>query len=223
MRMNFPATLLLVYLVALPAFAQHYADFDACGYDTAPAGTNGLRVYFDASVQTGCAGTLASPGYYAWATAQSVDAYLVLTHPTAAEFSSWQCDFEITGHGHVQDTEFFGLSAVSNGSGATYVVDFTLPLALGATHVPLARFGLLLAQTDPQFGQTYGLVEFHLRPATGQGEIAPGYVAGGAFVPCTSFTSVYNGWDVPCMLLNDNHGVVDVRETSWGAVKTLFR
>ncbi|MCP4571252.1 MAG: hypothetical protein GY838_02760 [bacterium] len=214
----------LLLAVAGSASAQHYADFDACGYDRGLNNVNGLRVYFDPAVPTGCAGTLASPGFYAWAPAQQVAVYLVLTHPTAATLQSWQCDFTMDGVGLVLATTYYGGTYLETGTGDTHVVDMMVPTPLGATHVPLMRFDVLLSSTSMQPGQTFDLVEFYLRAAGGRTEVAPGYVDGdGAFTPCASFTSPYNGWDVPCMMLNDNTGVTEGEAETWSELKALYR
>lgn len=215
----------LLLTIAGTAPAQHYDDFDACGYDWGLNGVNGLRVYFDASVATGCAGILADPGYFAWSATNLVEAYLVLTHPTATILQNWQCDFSITGDGVVQAATYFGDQAANLGSGDTHQVFLGTPLPLASTHVPLARFDLqLFIGGNPQPGQDYGLMEFHLGPAGGGTQPTPGYVDGdGVFMPCASFTSPYHGWDPPCMLLNDSFGVTDTEPAAWGSVKALYR
>lgn len=69
-------------LLSVPAFAQpNMEDMD---YPPLMV-EDGLRIYFDASVDWMFGGIIANPIWEFWQTLPQVDAYLVLTHPSAAQ------------------------------------------------------------------------------------------------------------------------------------------
>ncbi len=213
----------LVLLLLLPALAaaQSYDGFDGCGY----AGINGLRLYFDETVDTGCEGVLMNPAFFARSATQFVTAWLVLTTPTGQAMAGWQADLSIFGQGAVTGSTLLGAGAVNSGAGDTYLVSFPAPLPLDTVHNPLVSFDLVLQPGDIPWGLLWGRMEFWLAPAAGRPEADPGYTrADGAFVACHSLNSDFHGWGtVPYMLLNDLFGVTDAEPATFGGVKALYR
>ena len=208
-------------LIALPALGQVYGGLDGCG---GGYGNNGLRVYFDESVDASCGGIIANPIHWAISSTPTPSAYLVLINPTASQLNLWQCDFRMEGQGVVLDSFFYGDPAANLGSGDTFVIFFNSPMPLEADHVPLARFDLALeAGTNPE-SFPFGRMDFFLEPATGEDQEAPGYFNGSnQFIASHSLTSNFHGWDVPCMILNSNEGVTEVSPASWDHLKALYR
>jgi hypothetical protein len=205
---------------AAPVQAQFYGGLDACGSLMAD---DGLRIYFGPGVACGCGGIIADPMIGCDSRHSLVEAYLVLTNPTAAELTGWQCQFRVAEQGALYSILFYG-----NGSGglypnSTFSATFPDPMPLTGEHNVLARFEVLVEEGGNPYGYEMGVVEFYIGPAVGFSQEAPGYFDGdGRFVACNNLVSDFNGWEVPCMTLN-GVGVTDEEAHSWDHVRAMYR
>lgn len=213
------AVLLAVTAPLSPARAQDYTFLDYTGY---LLGVDGMRVYFDASVDVAFGGTLQSPMYNAASTTATPSAWLVLVNPGAPAMSGWEARFDAVGQGSVSAVTLLGDGAANAGSGDDYLVTYASPRPTTDVHIPLLRLDLLL-QVGGIGWYTFGEMFFHTAPAAG-GHAMPGWTTStGAFRPSHSLTSAYHGWEYPCLTLNSNFGVTETDHYTWGAVKALFR
>lgn len=206
-------------VVPPPARAQDYEFLDYTGYLSFG---EGLRVYFDATVDVAFGGTLQSPMYQAASTTATPSVWLVLVNPGAATMNGWQARFSATGQGVVAAATVLGEGAVDAGAGDDHLVTYASPRPTTDVHVPLLRLDLLLQEGGIAYYQ-FGEMMFITAPAAG-GASMPGWTTGaGVFRPTHSLTSAYHGWAYPCLTLNSPYGVSDVQSRSWGDLKALFR
>ncbi|MBK8165038.1 MAG: hypothetical protein IPK64_03625 [bacterium] len=203
----------------VPARAQDYSFLDDTEY---LAMGEGLRVYFDATVDLSFGGIIASPMYQAASTTATPSVWLVLVNPGAATMSGWQAQFRLTGEGSITSATVLGEGAANAGAGDDYLVTYASPRPTTDVHVPLLRLDLLV-QTGGSGGFPFGEMFIYTAPAAG-GQAMPGWTTGaGAFRPTHSLTSAYHGWTYPCMTLNSPFGVTAIESDTWGGVKALFR
>jgi hypothetical protein len=218
----FLATVIAAFCAAAaagPARAQDYSFLDDTEY---LARGEGLRVYFDATVEVAFGGIISSPMYQAVSTNTTPSVWLVLVLPGAATMNGWQAQFRIAGEGSVTSATVLGDGAGNAGSGDDYLVTYASPRPTTDVHVPLLRLDLLV-QAGGTGGFPFGEMFMYTAPAAG-GQAMPGWTTGsGVFRPTHSLTSAYHGWTYPCMTINSFFGVTAVEPQTWGGVKALFR
>ncbi len=95
----------LVLGLCVPAAAQVYYQLDQCGSLQA---SDGLRIYFDEGATCECGGIINDPIIGCQSLGNMVQAYLVLTNPSAGELTRWQGDLRMEGDYSMQSFVHFG-------------------------------------------------------------------------------------------------------------------
>ncbi len=196
-------------LLAVPAGAQPNME----DMDFPPLMTeDGLRIFFDASVGWMFGGIIANPILEFWQTQPLVDAYLVVTHPSAAQLEGFRVRSEILGNHVVTGWEVLGAPLSVQVIGDEIQVGYEPALDLDGSPVTLIHWSLLNVTLEP--------VSFYLRPP--EGYETPVYFDGeGLPVATHTFNGAFHDHQVPVVVLNG--WVTPIETTSWGGIKALFR
>lgn len=196
-------------LLSSPAVAQPNME----DMDWPPLMTeDGFRIFFDASVEWYFGGIIPDPVLEFWQTQPMVDAYLVLTHPTAAQLGGYRVRSQVVGDHILTDWEVPGEPVSVQVVGDEIQVAYAPGFAMDGSPVTLIHWNLLNSPFQP--------VAFFLMPPDGYE--TPVYFDGaGSPVAANTFNGAYYNYTVPVTILNG--GVTPIEESSWGRVKTLYR
>jgi hypothetical protein len=208
MRLIF-SVLLLCCLLSAPAAAQPNME----DMDFPPLMTeDGFRIFFDASVTWMFGGIISNPIWEFWQTQPLVDAYLVLTHPTAEQLGGFRVRSQILGNHVVTGWEVLGSPVSVQVVGDEIQVAYAPVFPLDGSPVTLIHWGIFNSPFDP--------VSFFLMPP--EGYATPIYFDGmGSAVPAETFNGAFHDYQAPAVVLNGF--VTPVASSRWGSVKALFR
>ena len=196
-------------LLSAPAVAQPNME----DMDWPPLMTeDGFRIFFDASVEWDFGGIIPDPFLFFNQTQPLVDAYLVLTHPTAAQLGGFRVRSQILGDHILMDWEVLGSPVSVQVVGDEIQVAYAPVFEMDGSPVTLIHWVLLNNPFEP--------VAFYLMPP--EGYQTPVYFDGtGATVSANTFNGAFYNYTAPVAILNG--GVSPVEESSWGGVKALYR
>lgn len=183
------------------------------GMDFPPVMTeDGFRIFFDASVEWEWGGIIPNPIFWFGQTQELVDAYLVLTHPTAAQLGGFRVRSQILGDHVLLDWEVPGSPVSVQVVGDEIQVGYAPVFPLDGSPVTLVHWSLFNSPFEP--------VAFYLMPP--EGYESPVYFDGaGAAVAANTYNGYFHDYQVPVAILNGF--VTPQEETSWGSVKALYR
>jgi hypothetical protein len=201
--------ILISILLTVPVLAQpNMEDMDFPPLMT----TDGFRIFFDASVQWDFGGIIPAPELTFWQTQPQVEAYLVLTHPTAPHLGGFRVRSQIQGDHVLLGWEVLGSPVSVQVVGDEIQVAYAPVFEMDGSPVTLVRWDL--------FNNPFNPVYFYLMPP--EGFETPVYFDGtGAAVAANTFNGTYHDYEAPVAILNG--GVTDSEVSSWGSVKSLYR
>lgn len=199
----------LLCLLSVPVLAQP----NMVGMDFPPLmAEDGFRIFFDASVAWSFGGIIPNPILEFWQTQPVVDAYLVLTHPTASQLGGFRIRSQILGNHVITDWEVLGAPLSVQVVGDEIQVEYDPAIAMDDSPVTLIHWGMVNATMD--------MVEFYLVPPAGHE--TPVYFDGtGSPVAANTLNGLFHDYQVPVAVLNGY--VTGTEESKWGSVKALFR
>ncbi len=199
----------LCCLLAAPSAAQPNME----GMDFYPLMTeDGFRIFFDDSVTWEFGGIIPDPALSFWQTQPLVDAYFVLTHPTAAQLGGFRVRSQILGNHVTTGWEVLGSPVSVQVVGDKVQVAYSPVFEMDGSPVTLIHWGLINNPFEP--------VAFYLMPP--EGYETPVYFDGaGSAVAANTFNETFHDYEVPATILNGY--VTGNEESNWGSVKALFR
>lgn len=192
----------LALVLVNPAFAQIPDE-----------GDDGIGIYFEPCAMTNCVSRPIGTTY----------AWLVITHPTSPEgVGSWEARITWEGPGLVTNWTLFGNGIDFNADQYEFIVGVSEPLVNQYIWpaVVVAEATILVYDTNAPIYFYIDGVFLHSLP-----ERAPAYLDGGEYPNYQTIKRLWQSTGGPDIAVASINGecVVSADETSWDAIKSMFR